>query len=93
MLHNVAKNPTYIKRIITCDEMWIYEYDVENVQQYQRMALQKSVETEKATSKLVANQADVHRFLLLPCCGSICIRSTWSSDEQGMLSGLFKVSA
>lgn len=34
MLHNVAKNPTYIKRIITCDEMWIYEYDVENVQQY-----------------------------------------------------------
>lgn len=30
MLDNVAEDPTYIKRIITNDEKWVYEY-VENV--------------------------------------------------------------
>ena len=26
MLDNVAEDPTYIKRIITNDETWVYEY-------------------------------------------------------------------
>ena len=28
-LANVADDPTFIKRIITGDETWVYEYDVE----------------------------------------------------------------
>lgn len=28
MLHNIAEDPTIIKRIITANEIWIYEYDV-----------------------------------------------------------------
>ena len=33
MLANVADDPTFIKRIITGDKMWVYEYDVETDQQ------------------------------------------------------------
>ena len=33
MLANVSDDPTFIKRIITGDEMWVYEYDVETAQQ------------------------------------------------------------
>ena len=33
MLANVADDPTFIKRIITGDETWVYEYDVETAQQ------------------------------------------------------------
>ena len=29
LLDNVAEDPTFIKRIITGDKTWIYEYDVE----------------------------------------------------------------
>ena len=32
MLENVAEDPTFIKRIITGDETWVYEYNVETVQ-------------------------------------------------------------
>ena len=32
-LDNIAEDPTFIKRIITGDETWVYEYDVETVQQ------------------------------------------------------------
>ena len=33
MLANVANDLTFIKRIITGDETWVYEYDVETAQQ------------------------------------------------------------
>lgn len=33
MLANVAEDPTFIKRIITGDETWVYEYDTETTQQ------------------------------------------------------------
>ena len=33
MLANVADDPTFIKRIITGHETWVYEYDVEIAQQ------------------------------------------------------------
>ena len=33
LLDNEAMDPTFIKRIITGDEAWIYEYDAETVQQ------------------------------------------------------------
>ncbi|KAJ8951675.1 hypothetical protein NQ318_012216 [Aromia moschata] len=33
MLANVADDPTFIKRMITGDETWVYEYDVETAQQ------------------------------------------------------------
>ena len=29
MLDNLAGDPTFIKRIITGDETWVYEYDVD----------------------------------------------------------------
>lgn len=35
MLENLAKDSTFIKPIITGDEMWAYEHDGENVQQTQ----------------------------------------------------------
>ena len=33
MLANIADDPTLIKRIISGDKMWVYEYDVETAQQ------------------------------------------------------------
>lgn len=30
MLGNVAGDPIFVKRIITGDDMWVYEYDVES---------------------------------------------------------------
>ena len=33
MLANVTDHPTFIKRVITGDETWVYEYDVETAQQ------------------------------------------------------------
>ena len=33
MLDNIADEPTFIKRIITGDETWVYEYDIETAQQ------------------------------------------------------------
>ena len=33
MLANVADDPTFIKRIITGDVTWVYEYDIETAQQ------------------------------------------------------------
>ena len=33
ILANVSDEPAFIKRIITGDETWIYEYDVETAQQ------------------------------------------------------------
>ena len=33
MLVNVVEDPTFIKRIITGAETWVYNYDVESVQQ------------------------------------------------------------
>ena len=36
MLDNVTDGPTFIKRIIIGDKTWVYEYDVETVQQYSK---------------------------------------------------------
>ena len=33
MLVNAADDPTFIERIITGDETWVYEYNVKTVQQ------------------------------------------------------------
>ncbi|XP_031639223.1 histone-lysine N-methyltransferase SETMAR-like [Contarinia nasturtii] len=44
MLGNVSEDPNFIKRIITGDETWIYEYDVETSQQ-------SSVESESVADE------------------------------------------
>lgn len=44
MLVNVAEDPTFIKRIITGAETWVYNYDVESVQQPSEW--QKLIETD-----------------------------------------------
>ena len=36
LFENVAEGPKFIERIISSDETWVYEYDVENDQQYCR---------------------------------------------------------
>ena len=33
MFDKVADDPKFIKRIISSDETWVYEYDVESAQQ------------------------------------------------------------
>lgn len=32
IINNVTNDPTFIKRIITFDEMWLYDYEVATVQ-------------------------------------------------------------
>lgn len=34
VLANVSEDPTFIKRSITADEMWVNEYDITTVQQF-----------------------------------------------------------
>ena len=34
LFDNIAEEPTFIKRINTDDESWVYEYDFKTVQQY-----------------------------------------------------------
>ena len=41
MLANVADDSIFIKRIITGDETWVYEYDVETDQQYSAVSHKK----------------------------------------------------
>ena len=46
MPDNIAVDPIFIKRIITGDETWVYEYDVETVEKFNVM-LPKRAETGK----------------------------------------------
>lgn len=51
MLDNVTEDPIFIKRIITDDEQWVYEYEMETVQQYSEWRSKKGVGTEKQKLK------------------------------------------
>ena len=47
MLANVADDPKFIKRIITGDETWFYEYDVETAQQSREWRAKNESKTKK----------------------------------------------
>ena len=47
MLANVIDDPAFIKRIITGDETWVYEYDVETAQQYSAWRAKNESKPEK----------------------------------------------
>ena len=47
MLANVADDPTFIKRIITGNEKWVYEYDVETARQFSKWRTENEPKPKK----------------------------------------------
>ena len=53
MFANAADDPTFIKRIITGDETWVYKYDVKTAQQSSEWRGKNEPKPKKNTSKSV----------------------------------------
>ncbi|XP_012054103.1 PREDICTED: histone-lysine N-methyltransferase SETMAR-like [Atta cephalotes] len=55
-------DPTFIKRIITGDEMWVYEYDTQSKHQASEWKASNESRPKKITSFSVEKESDVHDF-------------------------------
>lgn len=57
MSDNVAEDPTFIKRINTDDETWVYAYDVETAQQPSEWRFKYEPKRKKKQNSLKALNA------------------------------------
>jgi len=55
----------FLERVITGDESWIYEYDIELKVTEQRVETEIFAETEKIMEKQIKNQSHVDGFFVL----------------------------
>lgn len=79
MLERVNSDPTFMERIITGDETWVYEYDMQTSQQASKWC--HSNQTEKTTSESLKSQGFAHCFFRYSWCCSLGISFGGSNSE------------
>jgi hypothetical protein len=60
-MKNSEKSDEFLERVITCDELWIYDYEIE-LKSQSREWKQRFAETGKITEKQIKNQSHVDVF-------------------------------